>query len=243
VRHLLKIEQLIETANRLGFTKPDFADLAICASKQSGATEAEQAEVAATLGIEIEARDQGTKSALIGRLGVLCKRLGGQLALVSGQEIRAMIHRDYPDYDNYGTPEEAEAAIGFDLADGERFTTPDNTDNHGQEWGRKIIYAVEGHESVGHIIHEMGHVFADRYPPNNSKCREWRWFGWEIEVARQIGAWKTWSDHQADRFVSNGTVQWSTLTAKRRHAVIAERIRYAKKIGILGEAGEPRSIR
>lgn len=237
---MFKIEQLLETAaTELGFTKHDFADLAISASKQSGTTATEQAQVAAILKIEIEARDHGAKSAHLRRLAVLCKRLGGRLAIVPYEEISAMIQRDYPDYDR--DDEETEAAIDSGLERGAIFSTPDNSDAHGQEWGKKIIYAVEGREDVGHIIHEMGHVFADRHPPDSSKCREWRWFGWESVIARQIGAWETWSRHQDHRFV--GDVFLKDLTTRRRQAVIAERIRYAKKIGLLSEAGEPRSIR
>jgi hypothetical protein len=89
----------------------------------------------------------------------------------------------------------------------------------------------------------MGHVFADRYPPDSSRCREWRWFGWEMAVARRIGAWQTWSLHNANYGVGRDGVEWEGLSTKRRQAIIAERIKHAKKLGVLSEAGEPRSIR
>jgi hypothetical protein len=116
----------------------------------------------------------------------------------------------------------------------------EDSDDHGHEWAEKIIYVPHGDENVGHIIQAMGQVFADSERPNSSRS-EWKWFGWEIAIARQIGAWQTWSRHQDNRFV--GDVYWSDLTTKRRQAVIAERVRYAKKIGVLSEAGEPRSVR
>lgn len=54
-----KIDQLLSVATDLGFTEQDFADLALAAADQSGATLAEQTRVATTLGILMwEAREQ-----------------------------------------------------------------------------------------------------------------------------------------------------------------------------------------
>jgi hypothetical protein len=75
----------------------------------------------------------------------------------------------------------------------------------------------------------------------SSMCREWRWFGWEMAIARRIGAWGTWSRHNARYGI--GDAEWGELPAKRRQTVIADRVRYAKRIGILNKTGEPRSIR
>lgn len=125
--------------------------------------------------------------------------------------------------------------------DGVASPSDENDMLHGLNWREKIVYAVRGREKVASIIHEMGHVFADRYPPDSSRCREWRWFGWEMVIARRIGAWGTWSRHNARYGV--GDAEWGELPTKRRQAVIADRVRYAKRVGILSETGEPRSVR
>ncbi|HSX23236.1 MAG TPA: hypothetical protein VLE97_10735 [Gaiellaceae bacterium] len=239
MKHTFKIEDVLETATKRGFTRHDFADLAIVAAKRSGATAAEQLRVAAVLGIEAEERDRGTKADHVAALARICEQLGGRLAIVPQREISTMFNRDWPDYDG---PLGLEADAGFDLEHHEGFSSPDDCDSHGLEWRKQIVYAVRGRESVGRIIHEMGHVFASHYPPDSSRCREWSWFGWEMAIARQIGAWQTWSRHNEDYGVGRDD-DWGSLSARRRQALIAERTSHAKKIGILGEAGEPRSIR
>jgi hypothetical protein len=236
----LKIRRLLDEAVKLNFTKHDFADLAIVAAKRSGVTATEQIRVASILGIEAEEQDCGTKADHVRALTRLCVQLGGRLAIVSRQTISDLLNRDWPDYDGHDSFEEAEA--GFDLEHHEGFSGPGDSDVHGLEWRKKIIYVVRGRVSVGHVIHEMGHVFADRHPPDNSKCCEWNWFGWEMAVARQIGAWATWSRHNADYYIGKGD-QWGGLSARRRQTVIANRIRRAKKIGIITTSEEPRSIR
>src|SRR4029077_8404526 len=116
------------------------------------------------------------------------------------------------------------------------------TSAHGLHWGRRIVYAVRGREEVGSIIHEMGHVFADRSPP--LKSDEWAWFGWEIAVARAADAWHTWSRHSANYGTGeDGGDEWGSLSAKRRRATVRERLAHAKKIGVIGQDGAPRSIR
>lgn len=240
-RHPIKIRKLLSSAAELGLTKHDFADLAVIAAKRSGIDKSRHERVVEALGIEPEPSDRGSKLDHLKALGQLCGQLGGRLAIVSQRDISAMIDRDWPDYDNAGSFEEAEA--GFDLEHHEGFSSPENSATHGQEWGKKIVYAVRGCESVGQIIHEMGHVFADRYPPDSSKCREWYWFGWEMAVARRIGAWQTWSRHNETYGISRKGADWGDLSVRGRQAVMADRIRYATKIGILSEVGEPRSIR
>lgn len=235
-----KIDRIFESATEIGFTKHDFADLALMAVKRSGAVAADRDQIASLLGFEQTQHDRGTRRDHIKALASICARLGGRLSIVSLTKIAEMTHRDWPDYDRYDTYEEAEA--GFDLERHEGFSSPPNSEHHGLEWEKKIIYAVRGHEIVGQIIHEMGHVFASPYPPDNSKCKEWRWFGWEMAVASEIGAWHAWSRHNDSYTVHNGT-DWGELGTRHQQAIAAERVHFAKKIGILSESGEPRSLR
>ena len=157
-------------------------------------------------------------------LARLCRQLGGRLAIIS--------QRSYDDlfYDRKGV-------------DGELHVSP-FTNNHGLHWNHKIIYAVHGREEVGSIIHEMGHVFADAHHPEHRACREWSWFGWEIAIARQIGASRTWSRQNGNYATGeDGGGDWGKISVKQRRVVVAERLTYARKIGVLATDGTPRSVR
>lgn len=71
-------------------------------------------------------------------------------------------------------------------------------------WRRKVIYLSPEiwpvpKDALGIIIHEMGHVFADQRHPDDRKCDEWAWLGWEIRLARWANCYSTW-----DAWKSNG---------------------------------------
>jgi hypothetical protein len=54
----------------------------------------------------------------------------------------------------------------------------------------KVIVCSEEIPSVGHLIHEMGHVFATTKKPNDSN--EWDFFAWEVALAKELGVYSTW---------------------------------------------------
>jgi len=163
-------------------------------------------------------------------LGYVCRDFGGRLTIVPQREFDQLFGRS-----------------GTDATRGdEELSESPFTEAHGLWWSRKIIYAVEGREEIGSIIHEMGHVFAAPHHPHHecSECHEWNWLGWEIVVARRVGAARTWSRHNAHyQTGEGGGGRWSTLTAKQRGVVVADRLAHAQKIGVVGTDGAPRSIR
>lgn len=167
-----------------------------------------------------------TKREHLRALARICHQFGGQLAIIS--------QRAYDDlFDHRLARECGYLASPF-------------TDAHGVHWGKKTVYSVRGREEVGSIIHEMGHVFADEHDPEHRKCSEWAWFGWEIALARHIGAARTWSRQNGNynvggEFGESG--DWSLLSAAQRRAVVADRLAHAHKIGVLDVDGAPRSIR
>jgi fructose-1,6-bisphosphatase/inositol monophosphatase family enzyme len=160
----------------------------------------------------------------------LCRQFGGQLAVVSQTDYDAM-------FNSHAGRHRARTHL-----DGELHEAP-FTSFHGLHWNRKIVYTVCGHEEVGSIIHEMGHVFAGPLHPDHPQCSEWDWFGWEIAIARQIGAVHTWSGHNRNYCINDDGKEWGKLSAKQRRALTAERLAYARKIGILDTTGTPRNIR
>jgi hypothetical protein len=196
----------------------------------------------------LPSRRKTSKQDQLRALARICRQLGGQLKIVTERDVHAMIDRDWPDYDNHESFEEAEA--GFDLETHEGFSSPENSDAHGLEWKKKIVYAVRGRENVSQIIHEMGHVFADRHAPESSKADEWSWFGWEMTIACRISAWQAWSKHNGGYRLGKGVTggvgkdkDWYDLTAGESRAIYFDRVAYAKQIGIVAADGTPRSVR
>lgn len=162
-------------------------------------------------------------------LAYLCRDFGGRLAVVSQREF----DRLFDDGDSEATPwdEDELSAAPF-------------TSAHGLWWKRKIVYAVEGREEVGSILHEMGHVFACAHHPHHPQCREWSWFGWELAIARRIGAARTWSRHNATYLVSEGgNDSWQSRTPRQKRLIVGERLAHARWLGLLDETGAPLSLR
>lgn len=156
-------------------------------------------------------------------LSRVCRQFGGRLVILS----QAAFDRQ------------------FDGSNADLSSSP-FTEAHGIWWRRKIVYAVRGREEVGSIIHEMGHVFAaDHHPDHDcAECREWNWFGWEIAVARQIGAGRQFSRSNATyKTGEDGGSAWGKITPEQRRAVVSDRLAHAKKIGVVTTDGSPWSLR
>lgn len=159
-------------------------------------------------------------------LARICRRLGGKLVIVSQQDFRSLL-------DDIDVP-----------------WTVGSKRKYGIDWERKIVYVERDTKHIGFIIHEAGHVFADRHPPDDAKCDEWEWLGWEIAVARRIGAWRAWSRQNGNYHMGDGIdggigkdKDWYALSAKARRAIIEDRLAHAKKIGVISKRCAPRSVR
>lgn len=164
------------------------------------------------------------------KLGRICRRLGGRLVLL-------------PSRDAFCDVADAHRSLSMSLSSG-------SEPEYGIRWKKKIVYAVRHSDHIGYIIHEAGHVFADRFSPDHSKCNEWSWIGWEIAVARSIGAFREWSEQNHSYSVGEVSVgggyeqkDWGDLSPRQRDEIAAERVAHAKKIGLLSKRGAPRSVR
>ena len=163
-------------------------------------------------------------------LATICRRLGGQLVICESQD------------------------AFFEILDADENIcmpgTVGSVSEYGIHWKKKIVYAVHDTEHIGSIIHEAGHVFADRHDPDDAECDEWVWLGWEIAVARRLGAWSTWSRQNANYHLGNGIYRgvgkgknWRELSARAKHLIVVDRLAHAKKIGLISPRGVPRSVR
>ena len=157
------------------------------------------------------------------KLGRICRSLGGRLVLLPSPNIAFLdaleTHR------NLSTPDTSGSKLEY-----------------GIRWRRKLIYAVRDTDHIGYIIHEAGHVFAERFSPDHDKCDEWEWLGWEIAVARSIGAYREWSEQNCGYSVGDDG-DWGGLSQTRQEEIAVERVAHAKKIGLLSKRGAPRSVR
>jgi hypothetical protein len=165
-------------------------------------------------------------------LARVCRQFGGQLAVISQSAFDALFYEEGAPNSKCGGTELYDATF---------------TDAHGLWWSRKIVYAVRGREQVGAVIHEMGHVFAATRHPDcycGGECHEWNWFGWEVALARKIGAVRAWSRQNAHyQTDEGGGSMWGKLSIARRRTIVAKRLAHARKIGVLDADGAPRSIR
>lgn len=160
------------------------------------------------------------------QLSRICRRFGGKLALISESTYKRLFKDGERDEEDL-----SDAPFAF---------------RHGIWWSQKIVYAVRDTAEVGTIIHEMGHVFASPHHPHCacSQCHEWSWMGWEIALARQIGAGRTWSQQNENYAVGErGNDTWGNLSPAQRRCITADRLKIAKKLGVVDTEGLPRSIR
>lgn len=90
------------------------------------------------------------------------------------------------------------------------------------------------------MIHEAGHLFAIEND-DVDESYEYSWLGWEIAFARHISCYRQWSRQNAsyglgDEFDGE---PWAGLTSRQRQRVAAERVAYARHIGIVSRDGVP----
>jgi hypothetical protein len=164
-----------------------------------------------------------TKCGKLKALSKICRSFGGELVTLSEEQYQKLFSEYRPTRWSFASP---------------------FTDWHGIDRRKKIVYTTQGHEEIRSIIHEMGHVFADRYAPDTRRCKEFRWFGWEVALARTIGAVREWSAANAHYFVGDDWGgDWGYLSAKEKRAVVTNRVAHAKKIGLVTKDGRPRSVR
>lgn len=82
------------------------------------------------------------------------------------------------------------------------------------------------------LIHELGHLLFDG--PRGAMKEEWRWFGWEFQLACQIGVADQWRREQKDYIVSLRSYNaFGDLKRDQQNELLRERHRFAKKRGFL----------
>ncbi len=105
--------------------------------------------------------------------------------------------------------------------------------------GARRIFAARLRANPGIIIHEMGHVFLNEGDPK--KTYEPDWLGWEIVVARRARCFRAWSKQNEDYIcVLDGEErEWGDLSSREKRWLIADRVKHARFIGVVGPDDEP----
>lgn len=141
----------------------------------------------------------------------------------------------------------------FDAIKGDRFRplrrgwsfAPFESADVAIHWRSKTIAIPFGFRRWPSIVHEMGHVFASKRPPQSSS--EYVWIGWEIALARTIDL-REWlcNDYVIDFTYGRDHYYVLSALAKVPEALeefIAKRTKIARARGLIGSAGQPLAIR
>ncbi len=167
-----------------------------------------------------------TNQTAINSLIDITKSWGGTLDLVTLHEYNATVFESqYKKNKGWSTP-------------------PD--DFHALHWENKRIITVADKAMCGFLIHEMGHLFLNMIDPFRSNEDEWEWLGWEIALAKLVGCYKLWSEHNGSYFMprdperpGENLVSWGRANAKTKSVAAYNRLRHAKDIGILDASYQP----
>jgi hypothetical protein len=166
------------------------------------------------------------------KLVALAKRLGGRIVPTDG-------------------PWEGDRWETFSSDLGRRgWSTAPFCANIGVYWAKKVIAHKKVGFSTAGLVHEMGHVFASKTPPNNKHTDEVDFLGWEVTLAARLGiraAWvremSSYGIHYDNEDGPDQFAQLGDLTRKERANVLARAVTKAQQLGSLGPNLEIRSIR
>jgi hypothetical protein len=110
----------------------------------------------------------------------------------------------------------------------------------GVDYGRKIIYTVDGF-CPGEVLHEVGHVFASLHNP--AFAEEYDFFGWEFVVAQKVGLVEEWLKGTGNYSVGGTSfIEFEEMTIEEQSDLIEERVQRAVALGLI-VGGEPVSVR
>lgn len=112
----------------------------------------------------------------------------------------------------------------------------------------RVVYLLAANvtdkEAAGALIHELGHLHATRRE-SVRHANEYGWMAWEIAVAREARARGAWDLAMKDYGLGDAPAglehlngdEWGTLTEGERRLVIADRMKAARKRGIVDARG------
>ena len=129
------------------------------------------------------------------------------------------------------------------------------SDALGINWDKKVLYVLgrclQRAQTVGNMIHELGHIIACKEPPR--KSNEWNFFAWEICTARLLRVKEQWDDSSETYWVEVPKTDpvmpklpmgdYGQFSLKERRVIFKEALKAGKKYGNVTADGKPISIR
>ena len=112
----------------------------------------------------------------------------------------------------------------------------------------RVVYVLatsaNDKEAAGAVVHELAHLHATRRG-SVRQANEYGWFAWEIAVAREARIRRVWDLAMKDYGLGDAPAglehldgdEWGTLTESERRVVIADRMKTARKRGIVDVRG------
>jgi hypothetical protein len=92
---------------------------------------------------------------------------------------------------------------------------------------------------VAALIHELGHVLASPYPPDDERCTEPPFLGWEARLAMEAGCFQEWLDGMQDYGIEfeGSYVDIGDLTPDEQLRMIGNVLCRAARGGLIDAAG------
>lgn len=142
----------------------------------------------------------------------LCKLWGGSLELISEDE-----HSKLKEREDFSEAPFTHADLGVLWAE------------------KRIVYTARVEVQATEIIHEMGHVFADKSAPDdNSESEEIDFLGWEIQVARKVRVpLDVWFQNNKDYIVDIYGGDLGDVEPKDREEVASRYVELSTQKGLL----------
>lgn len=110
-------------------------------------------------------------------------------------------------------------------------------------WKKKLIYMVgdarHDRETVGNMVHELGHIVACRTHPDNSD--EPDFLGWEWQVAKLVRIPRQWMFALKDYGIEGG--QLGEFPKQERLRILRAHVEKGKDYGNIDRYGRPRAVR
>jgi len=112
----------------------------------------------------------------------------------------------------------------------------------------RIVYLLSKNagdkEAAGSVIHELAHLHACRRETVRN-ANEYGWMGWEFAVSREARVRHVWDLAMKDYGLGNAPagmehldgMEWGEITQGERRVIIADRMKAARKRGIVDVRG------
>lgn len=108
----------------------------------------------------------------------------------------------------------------------------------------RIVYVLASNandkEAAGSVVHELAHLHASRRETVRN-ANEYGWMGWEFAVAREARVRRVWDLAMKDYGLGDAPagledldgMEWGEITRGERRVIIADRMKAARKRGIV----------